>query len=100
MTLQPLWTLASFFSFLICIYTVGRTPWAGDQPIARPLPTHRTTQTQNKRTQISMPRVGFEPKIPVFERVKTVHALERETNLIGLFTYYSDFAAIDCGAMQ
>jgi hypothetical protein len=25
--------------------TVGRTPWTGDQPIARPLPT----QTQNKR---------------------------------------------------
>jgi hypothetical protein len=22
----------------------------GDQPVARPLPTHRTTQTQNKRT--------------------------------------------------
>jgi hypothetical protein len=21
--------------------TVGRTPWTGDQPIARPLPTHR-----------------------------------------------------------
>jgi hypothetical protein len=21
-------------------YTVGRTPWKGDQPVARPLPTH------------------------------------------------------------
>jgi hypothetical protein len=30
-----------FFSFLI-LYTVGRTPWTGDQPVARPLPTHRT----------------------------------------------------------
>jgi hypothetical protein len=29
---------------------VGRTPWTGDQPVARPLPTHRTTRTQNKRT--------------------------------------------------
>jgi hypothetical protein len=38
-----------FFSFLI-LYTVGRTPWTRDQPVARPLPTHRTTQTQNKRT--------------------------------------------------
>jgi hypothetical protein len=27
---------------------------------------YRTTQTQNKRTQTSMPRVGFEPTIPVF----------------------------------
>jgi hypothetical protein len=48
-----------FFSFLI-VYTVGRTPWTGDQPDARPLPTHRITQTQNKRTQTSMPWMGFE----------------------------------------
>jgi hypothetical protein len=32
---------------------------------------------QNKRTQTSMPLVEFEPTIPVFERVKTVHALDR-----------------------
>jgi hypothetical protein len=32
-----------FFSFFI-LYTVGRTPSKGDQPVARPLPTHRTTQ--------------------------------------------------------
>jgi hypothetical protein len=32
--------LCRFFSFLI-LYTVGRTPWTGDQPVARPLPTHR-----------------------------------------------------------
>jgi hypothetical protein len=43
-----LWVYSPFvgpwplFSFLI-IYTVGRTPWAGDQPVAMPLPTHRTT---------------------------------------------------------
>jgi hypothetical protein len=36
-----------FFSVLI-LYTVGRTPWSEDQTIARPLPTHRTAQTQNK----------------------------------------------------
>jgi hypothetical protein len=29
-----------FFSFLI-LYTFGRTPLTGDQPVARPLPTHR-----------------------------------------------------------
>jgi hypothetical protein len=49
MALQPSvepWPLLSFLIF----YTVGRTPWMGDQPVARPLPTHRTTQTQNKRT--------------------------------------------------
>jgi hypothetical protein len=25
-------------------YTVGRTPWTSDQPVARSLPTHRTTK--------------------------------------------------------
>jgi hypothetical protein len=68
--------LGPFFSFLI-LYIIGRTPWTGAQPVARPLPTHRTTQTHNKSTQTSMPRVGFEPTIPVFERTKTVHALDR-----------------------
>jgi hypothetical protein len=34
--------------------TADRAPLNIDQPFARPLPTHRTTQTQNKRTQTSM----------------------------------------------
>jgi hypothetical protein len=74
--------LSRFFSFLI-LYTVGRTPWTGDQPVARPLPTHRTTQTQNKRTKTSMPQVGLEPTTPVFERSKTVHALDRAATMTG-----------------
>jgi hypothetical protein len=44
---------------------------------------HRTTQTQNKRRQISMPWVGFEPTIPVLERAKTVRALDRAATVIG-----------------
>jgi hypothetical protein len=56
----------------------------GDQPIARPLPTHRTTQTLNKRTQTPITIVGFEPTIPVFERARTVHAdLDRAATVIG-----------------
>jgi hypothetical protein len=30
-----------------------------------------------------MPRVGFEPTTPVFERAKTVHALNRSATVIG-----------------
>jgi hypothetical protein len=30
-----------------------------------------------------MPQVGFEPKIPVFERAKTVHALDRAAAVMG-----------------
>jgi hypothetical protein len=32
-----------------------------------------------------MPRVGFEPAIPVFQRVKTFHALARATTVTGQF---------------
>jgi hypothetical protein len=70
------------FQFLN-LYTVGRTPWMGDKPVARPLPTHRTTQTQKKRTHTCMPRVGFESTILVFERAKTVHALDWAASVIG-----------------
>jgi hypothetical protein len=51
---SPLFGLGRFFSFLI-LYTVCSTSWTGDQPVARPLPTHRTTQSQNKRTQYRHP---------------------------------------------
>jgi hypothetical protein len=74
------WALTAFS--VLNPYTVGRTPLMGDQPVARPLPT------QNKRTQTSMPRVGFELTTPVFERAKTVHALDRATTVIGMWTVY------------
>jgi hypothetical protein len=38
--------LGSSFNFLV-LYKIGRIPLAGDQPVARPLLTHRTTQTRN-----------------------------------------------------
>jgi hypothetical protein len=81
--------LGRCFSFLI-LYTVDRTPWAGDQPVERPLPTHRTTQAQNKSTQTFMPRVGFDPTIPAFERAKTVHALDRAATVIGSKPHVAD----------
>jgi hypothetical protein len=66
------WPLLQFLN----PYTVDSIPWTGDQPITRLLPTHRTTQTQNKRTETPMSRLGFNPMIPVFKRAKTVHALD------------------------
>jgi hypothetical protein len=41
MALQPFVGARTRFQFLV-LYTVGRTPWTGDEPVARPLPTHRT----------------------------------------------------------
>jgi hypothetical protein len=84
MALQPFTGPWSFFIFLI-LYTEGRIPWMGDQPVARPLPTHKTTQTQNKRTQYRHPSIQKDsnPTISVFERAKTVHASERAATVIG-----------------
>jgi hypothetical protein len=36
-----------------------------------------------------MPRVGFEPLIPVFERAKTVHALDRAATVTGVLVIIS-----------
>jgi hypothetical protein len=69
--------LGRFFSFSI-LYTVDRSSWTG---ISR---RKAATYTQNKRTQIPMPRVGFEATIPVFERAKTFHALGRTATGIGM----------------
>jgi hypothetical protein len=48
------WTLAAFSvskSHTQSVGLLGRV----DQPVAMPLSTHRTTRTQNKRTQTSIP---------------------------------------------
>jgi hypothetical protein len=45
-------------------------------------------KTGRGNTQISMPRVGFEPTIPVFERPKTIHALDRAATVIGSMLNY------------
>jgi hypothetical protein len=87
---SPLLDLGQFFNFLI-VYTEGRTPRTSDQPVARPLPAHRITQTENKFTQTSMLWVGFEPMIPSSERAKESSCLrprghrDRHTVRLGIF---------------
>jgi hypothetical protein len=55
----------------------------GGVSLSQDLYPHRTTQTQNKHTQASTPRVEFEPTIPAFEGAKTVQALEGAATVIG-----------------
>jgi hypothetical protein len=52
----PLWSTGLMYHFLDH-FTDGRTPWTGDRLAARPLPKHRTTQTQkiSRTHQTSMP---------------------------------------------
>jgi hypothetical protein len=71
--------LGRFFSFFIFTQTVapfgwGISPWQG---LYLPTGQHK----QNKRAQTSMPQVGFEPKIAVFEQATTVH--DRSATTIG-----------------
>jgi hypothetical protein len=95
MALQPFvgpWPLFQFPNF----YTVGMAPWTRNQPVARPLPAHRRAQTQNKRTQTSIPEVGFELTIPVFEWTETVHTSDRTATVIGKdnFTFPKSYIII------
>jgi hypothetical protein len=82
MALPALVDLGRLFSFLT--YTQSVELLGGGISPSQGRYQHRTTQTQNKRTQTSMPMVGFEPTIPVFKRAKTVHALDRATTGIGI----------------
>jgi hypothetical protein len=74
------------------LYTAGRTSSTGDQPVARQVPTYRTTRTQNNSKETSTSWVGFGLTVPAFERVKTVHALNSVATVIDrrhiLFTKY------------
>jgi hypothetical protein len=69
-------------------FYIDGTSWTSDQPATRPMPIHRKTQTQNKHTQTFMPRVGFEPTISMFERARTVHALDCEATMICMVLEY------------
>jgi hypothetical protein len=69
------WNALFHFSFLILKHSVGLLRRGISPSQGRYL--HRTTQTQNERRLLSMSWVGFEPTIPVFERAKIFHALER-----------------------
>jgi hypothetical protein len=58
--------------------------WTGDETNTGPPITHRTTQTQNKRTQTSMPPVGFEAD----EQKKAVHSLDVSTTTLQIVTKF------------
>jgi hypothetical protein len=61
-------------------YIVLLTLLTGDQCVANPAPTHRTTQREQTHFMF---QVGFEPTTPVFEWAKPVHALDRGPSVVG-----------------
>jgi hypothetical protein len=50
---SPLLGLGHFYSFSFP-YTLRKNPWKENQPVARPLPTRRTTQIHSKHKHTSM----------------------------------------------
>lgn len=63
---------------MLCVGLFGR----GDWPIARPLPI-KGSKTQKRRHK-PMSQAGFEPTIPLFERLPTKRALDRA--VLGMIT--------------
>jgi hypothetical protein len=77
----------TFFSLLIYTQSVGVLGRWISPSQGRYL--HNEQHKQNKCTHISMRRVGFEPTIPVFERAKTVHVLDRAATVISHKSIYN-----------
>jgi hypothetical protein len=86
MALYPIFGSWPLFQFINPIYN-RQDSLDGGSAHRNPLPTHRTAQTQNKHTQTSMLRVGFESANSAFERKKTIHVSDRLATVIGKKTY-------------
>jgi hypothetical protein len=96
---QPYRPLRLVTGIVILLYIVGRSPWTRNEPVSRPLPTHRTTQTQI--THAHIPRVGFEPTILTFEREKIAYPLwlaplsrQQIKRIVSLFGLFKDNVSI------
>jgi hypothetical protein len=104
-------TVSRFLRLFFGSYTVGRTPWASDRPVPRPLPKYRTTQTQNKCTHTPnidtlsgirthdhgvrasedsscLRSLSYRERLAP-ERAKTVHALDRSATATGQQLFWS-----------
>jgi hypothetical protein len=78
MALHPFFEHWPLFKFLNPRH-IRQDSLDGDQPVTRQLPAYMIAQT----TRASMPRVGLEPTIPVFELAKRVHSLDRAVTVSG-----------------
>jgi hypothetical protein len=79
------WALADFSVLYFYRQSVGLLGRGIIQSQGRYLHTEQHKHRINAQT--SMPRAGFEPTIPEFERAIMVHALERAAIVIGVLIY-------------
>jgi hypothetical protein len=65
--------------------TVGKTPWTGDQLVARPLPLQKHRKAhKHTHTEYACPEWNSNPRVQAPARAKTVHALDRSVIVTGL----------------
>jgi hypothetical protein len=69
-------------SVCLSFYTAGRTPGTVDQSLARPLPVHKRTRTQNKTYTHIHPRSRIRTNDPDIWAEKTLHASNRAVTVI------------------
>jgi hypothetical protein len=82
MALQPFFKPWPLFQFLdLFIQSIGHLGRGISPSKGRYLHTGQHKHRINAHA--SMPQVGFQPTIPVFERARTVHALDRASTAIG-----------------
>jgi hypothetical protein len=72
------------YSVPYSFFTAGRAPDTSDHPVARPLPKHKRTQTQNKRTPNINAMSGIRIHDPIVRGIKAVHVLDGAATVTGL----------------
>jgi hypothetical protein len=82
--------LGRIFSFLIYTQSLGLLG-QGISPSQGGATYTQKTQTRNKRTQTSMPWVGFEPTILMFGLAQTVHRLDSAATVIAIMEIVNRF---------
>jgi hypothetical protein len=85
--LLPLWSIGLIYQFLD-YFTDGRTPWTGDQLVARPLPVHKHRKTSVR----AHTHTHTHTHTHVHTQTLNIHVLS------GIRTYDPDFRASENGA--
>jgi hypothetical protein len=92
---SPVLDLGRFISFFI-LYTFGGTPWPGDQPVATPLPTRRTTRTFNIH---ALSRIGtHDPSVRANEDISCLRPRCNWNRGVGTWGSVSDLYSVGARA--
>jgi hypothetical protein len=80
------WPLIQFRNLF---YTDGKSPWTGDQPVTRPLPAHRITQTHIHTLS------GIRNHDPSFRANEDILCLRPRDNCDRRSVYYHNYITVN-----